>query len=446
VHPHDTLDATLDAESCVLAAMLLDPQAIAAAVRQLRAEDFARPQHARVFLAMVSIFERGDQLDLVTLADELRRRGELDSVGGSAALAHFPDWTATSANVEQHARLVREASALRKIRRSTDEATQELDRGDASKPVSERLQNRLIEIQSERSDDLVNAHDLMPTTMLDVSDIAENKASAIGIPTGFRDLDRIVRGFKPGNLVVIAGRPSMGKTALALNIADNVASAGYHVGVVSLEMTSRELGMRLVCARAEVSANSISTGLNCDAMRNLTRAAASLSELPISFYDASMVSALDILSRCVAMNAKRKLDVLIVDYLQLISPANTRENRAEQIAETTRYLKGLARRLQVPVIALSQLNRALEGRPERRPQLSDLRGSGAIEQDADQVLFVFREELHKPRESALRGRAEVIVAKNRNGPIGDARLRFVHELAKFTEADEWQEAEQQAVW
>ena len=433
----------LDAERSVLAAMLLDAGAVGRAVEQIDATSFYRVAHQRVYDAIVALFNRNEKVDLITLAEELRKRGDLEAVGGPPALANIVEYVATSANLDQHIRIIRSKAVLRSLIHASAEIQQEAFAGaDEAGAILDRAEQRIFEISDERvRQGFISMRDLMMPTVEHVQLLLrrreqhEGKTFLTGVPSGYEDIDKRTAGFQRGDMVIIAGRPSMGKTAFALNIAENAAILhNIPVAVMSLEMSKEQLALRLLCSQTEVPLYRVRSGdLSQAEFHRLTHHAGPLYKAPIMIDDSASPTVLEIRAKCRRLKAEGKLDLVIIDYLQLIRSAGDSENLVQEISQISRSLKALAKELDVPVLALSQLSRAVEQRTgkDRRPQLSDLRESGALEQDADLVMFVFREEMYKKDDESLRGKAEILISKQRNGPTGDVRLTFLHEYTKF---------------
>lgn len=427
----------LDAERAVLAAILLDPEAIGRAVELVEPTIFYRTAHQRIFDAMIALFNRNEKIDLVTLSEELRKRGELETVGGASALSQIVEYTATSANLEQHLRIIHGKAVLRMlIKASTDIQQECLAANDETTVILDRAEQRIFQITDQRvREGFISMKDLMMPTMKHIEELSERKALVTGVASGYEDLDKMTAGFQRSDLVIVAGRPSMGKTSFALNLAENAAiHHGKHVAILSLEMSKEQIALRLLCSQAEVPLFKVRSGHLSEAeFRRLVNLTGGLYKAGILIDDTASPTVLEIRAKCRRLKAENRLDMVLIDYLQLIRGGGRVENRTQEISQITRSLKGLAKELDVPIIALSQLSRASEARGagERRPQLSDLRDSGSIEQDADVVMFVFREEMYKRDDPTLRGKADIIVAKQRNGPTGDVKLTFLHEYTKF---------------
>jgi replicative DNA helicase len=437
-----TVPHSADAERSVLGAILVENAAINRAHEILREEDFYRDPHRRIFRAMTDLSERTVAIDAVTLKEELARAGALDAVGGPAYLASLVDGVPRSANVEYYARIVKEKAVLRglidagsQILTTAYEAAQDVDE---ILDQSERLIFRLA--QDRLRSGFVPMKVIADHSLRTIERLAEHRDLVTGLPTGFPSLNEYTSGLQPSDLIVVAGRPGMGKTSFALNIAQHAAlREGRKVGVFSLEMSREQLFLRLLTGLARVDAHRLRTGrLNKEEWAQLTRGFGELATAPISIDDTAGISVLEMRAKSRRLKMEQGLDLVIIDYLQLVRSRTRAENRNQEISEISRSLKELAKELQIPVIAISQLSRAPEQRGgDRRPQLSDLRESGAIEQDADVVLFIYREEVYKPTEEN-RGRAQILIAKQRNGPIGALDMAFIREYTKFEEL-EWQQ-------
>ena len=426
----------LDAERSVLAAMLLDHEAVGRAIEMMETADFYRLAHQKIFDAILALYNRNEKADLITLAEELRKRGELEAVGGMSALSQILEYGTTSANLEQHARLIASKSILRRLIRAASEIQQEsFAGGDETASILDRAEQRIFEITDARvRQGFVALRDLLKPAFEHIQLLFERKVHVTGVPSGYDDLDKLTAGFQASDLVIIAGRPSMGKTSFALNIAENAAIRfKVPVAVFSLEMSKEQLVMRMLCSQSEVSMQKVRSGyLGHEDWPRLTAGAGLLTQAPISIDDSAALSVLEIRAKCRRLKSENKLGLVVLDYLQLVRGVGNPENRVQEISQITRALKALAKELNVPVVALSQLSRAVETRGGGgRPQLSDLRESGSIEQDADVVMFVYREEKYKPDDASLKGKADILVAKQRNGPTGDVAMTFLHEYTKF---------------
>lgn len=425
---------SLDAERAVLAAMLLSRDAIGTAIEMLTAEDFYRESHRAIFRAILSLYDRNEPADMISLRDELSKTMDMDKVGGVTYLADLFEYTVTAANIAHHCRIVRERSVLRAlISVSTDIASQAYE---PTVEVSEVLGQaeakifQLAEGRIGRGFEEVGA--FVKPTMETFGDLFETRRHITGVESGFPDIDRLTAGWQRTDLVVIAARPSMGKTALCLNFAQHVAlELKKPVAIFSLEMSAQQLTQRLLCAEAEVNLHFARTGkLQDDQWQRLTHSASRLTNAPIYIDDTPGLTVLEMRAKARRLKSQVGLEMIIVDYLQLVQ-GTTSENRQQEIASVSRGLKALAKELNVPVLAGSQLSRAVESRTDRRPILSDLRESGAIEQDADLVCFIHRPEVYDRNKPELKNFAELIVGKHRNGPTDTVNLTFIKDYARF---------------
>jgi replicative DNA helicase len=428
----------VEAEESVLGAMMLSPGAIAAVTEVLDASDFYRESHAKVFRAARDLYARGDPVDAITLVDELEERGELDAVGGRSRIHELATLVPATANAGHYARIVREMATLRGLIRAGTEISQlGWERpGDAADLV-DRAEQVVFELAQQRvSTEFDHIETLLKESFERITALYEAGAEITGTPSGFRDLDRLTSGFQPGNLVIAAARPSMGKSAFGLCIAANLAvRAGVPVALFTLEMSKAEVTQRLMCSEAKVESQRLRTGkLAPDDWPRLTAACDKLMKAPIYVDDAGSITMMEIRSKARRLKSKEpKLGLIIVDYLQLMTSGASAENRVQEVSQISRSLKVLARDLDVPILAMSQLSRAVEQRHDKRPVLSDLRESGSLEQDADLVFFIYRDEYYNGEESDQQGLAEIILSKHRNGPTGTERLSFLKRYAKFAD-------------
>lgn len=425
----------VQAEMAVLGAMLLDRGAIGTVAEILNEACFSRDDHRRVYRAVVALFGRDEAVDLVTLTQELKRRKELDDVGGAAYLSTLLGSVATTAHVEHHARIVLEKFVLRRLINVSTEVIQEAyDPGGNAGDILDRAEHLIFEIaQAKLRRGFVPMREILKHSFEAIQELYDKKEHVTGVASGFKDLDDLTSGFQRSDLVVIAGRPSMGKTAIALNIAAHAAIANkIPVAVFSLEMGKEQLVQRMLCSQAKVDAHKLRTGYLADKhWSRLTTAAGLLSDSQIYIDDSPALTVLEMRTKARRLKAEVDVGLVIVDYLQLMRGLGRLENRQQEISEISRSLKALAKELEVPVVALSQLSRAVESRGgDHRPILSDLRESGAIEQDADVVLFIFRAEQYA-RTAENVGIAEIIIGKQRNGPTGIVRLQFASECMRF---------------
>ena len=416
--------------------MLIDERAFYEVCTELKPEDFYHPAHQVIYKAMVAIHDDQKPVDLITLSDHLNAQKRLDAIGGTVYLAEIADFEATAANIAHHARIVHDKAVKRHLIRV---ATEIVEVGYEETEEAERLldiaESKIFDISKEKSRTrFASLHDEMQGTFDHVEAIMNRGGELTGIPTGFRDVDEITGGLQPGELIIIAARPSMGKTALALNIARNAAvDHGKKVAIFSLEMTTRSLILRLLASEAEIDFSTLRKGfLANSAYCRLTEAGDRLSRTEIWVDDSGMATILEIKAKCRRLKAERGLDLVVVDYLQLASADGHRDRKDLEIGEISRGLKALAKELQIPVMALSQLNRGPEQRnpDQRRPILGDLRESGAIEQDADVIAFIYREVIYN-KETEDPKLAELDIAKQRNGPTGKVDLHFEGRYARF---------------
>lgn len=431
---------SVDLEQGVLGAILLENDALVRVLEILGERDFYQEAHRWLFQAMVELFEENIPIDLLTVTERLRKRERLEAVGGASYLTELVEMVPTAANVVHHARIVRDKAVLRGlIQTATAIVTESYDDIEEVDTLLDRAEQAIFEISQRKSTaGFVNINTVLKGSFKHIEQLYERKELITGIPTGFAKLDSMTAGLQPADLIIIAGRPSMGKTALSLNIAQYVgARVGRPVAIFSLEMSKEQLVMRMLCAEARIDSSKLRTGfLSREDWPRLTNAASKLSETRIYIDDTPAQSSLDIRAKARRLRAETgDLALVIVDYLQLMQGRARSESRQQEISEITRALKALAKELQVPVIALSQLSRAVEQRQQRRPQLSDLRESGAIEQDADVVALIYRDEVYDP-ESEEKGIAEIIVGKQRNGPTGVVKLHFHGEFTRFENLEE----------
>jgi replicative DNA helicase len=424
-----------EAEQAVLGAMLLDQDAALRAAELVDDSMFYREAHRRLFRAMVSLVERRTVIDHITLRDEMVRRGELESAGGLDYLAELVDAVPTAANLEFHARIVRDKAILRRlIETSTGIITEAYDGHSTATELLDIAESRIFKISQQRGDEgFTRIKEMLWPTMERIETLQRSGKAITGVPSGFVDLDGLTSGFQRAEMVVVAARPSMGKTAFCLNIAANAAAEGHGVAIFSLEMSKESLVQRMLTATARVDSHRVRQGSLRDSdFTQLARAAGLLQTYQVWIDDTPSITLLEMRSKARRLKIDNDLKLIMVDYLQLMRSPEYSENRVQEISDISRSLKALARELEVPVIAVSQLSRASEQRGgERKPILSDLRDSGAIEQDADLVIFIHRPEYYDREDESKRGLAEVMLAKNRNGPTGDVQLKFTREYTRF---------------
>jgi replicative DNA helicase len=427
----------LDAEESVLGAMMLSPGAIGAVSEILDAGDFYRESHAKIYRAALALYAKGEPVDAITLVDELEERGELEGSGGRTRIHELASLVPATANAAHYARIVREMATLRGLIRVGSEIAQlGWERPGETDDLVDRAEQVLFELSQQRvSGEFTHIEELLKESFERITALYESGVELTGTPSGFRDLDRITSGFQPGNLIIVAARPSMGKSALALCMAANVAvRSEIPVALFTLEMSKAEVTQRLMCSEAKVESQRLRTGkLAADDWPRLTAACDKLAKAPVYVDDTGSITMMELRSKARRLKSREPhLGLIIVDYLQLMTSGNNPENRVQEVSQISRQLKVLARDLDVPILALSQLSRAVEQRHDKRPILSDLRDSGSIEQDSDVVMFIYRDDYYN-EESDQQGLAEVHVAKHRNGPTGSEKLSFLKRYAKFAD-------------
>jgi replicative DNA helicase len=437
---------SVEAEQSLLGALLLDNQAFDRVADLVSADDFYRDDHRRVWRHIARLAEASRPADVVTVSESIEASEDKDKTGGAAYLAALAQNTPSALNIRRYAELVRERAVQRRLAQVATEIA-ETALAPTGKDVGQLLdeaESRIFQIAesgARKDQGLLGISPVLAKVFerIDHLHSQDNPSDVTGVPSGFVDLDRKTAGLQPGDLIIVAGRPSMGKTAFALNIAEHVAlhpSVGLPVAIFSMEMSATQLAMRMLSSMARVDQTKLRTGrLDNEEWANLTDAIGRLNEARIHVDETAALNALELRARARRMKREYgKLGLVMVDYLQLMSASSQGENRATEISEISRSLKALAKELDVPVIALSQLSRAVEQRNDRRPLMSDLRESGAIEQDADVILFIYREEVYAPEKEEARGRAEVIIGKQRNGPIGTIALTFMGQFTRFANA------------
>jgi replicative DNA helicase len=428
----------LDAEESVLGAMMLSPGAIGAVSEALSATDFYRESHARIYRAALQLYGRGEPVDAITLVDELERRGELEGVGGKVRVHELAALVPAAANAGHYARIVHEMATLRGLIRAGSEiARLGMDReGDDATELVDRAEQIIFDLsQSRVAGDFSHIEELLKESFERITALYESGADITGVGSGFTELDKLTSGFQPGNLVILAARPSMGKSGLALCIAANLAVRHeIPTALFTLEMSKSEVTQRLMCSEAKVESQRLRSGnLAPDDWPRLTAACDRLAKAPVWVDDTGSITMMEIRSKARRLKMREpNLGLIVVDYLQLMTSGSNAENRVQEVSQISRALKVLARDLDVPVLALSQLSRAVEQRHDKRPILSDLRESGSLEQDADLVMFIYRDEYYN-EDSPDQGLAEVHLAKHRNGPTGTVKLSFLRRFAKFAD-------------
>ena len=434
--PHRLPPQNLDAEQCVLGSILLQQGALVKILELVAPQDFYREAHKVIFNAMVALFEKNEPQDLITVTNLLSDRNQLDAIGGPAYLSNLTDIVPVAANIIYYAQIIRTKSILRRlIQTCTEIASRCYEEQDDIDGLVDDAEQTIFEISRSKSNqDFQALSKIIPETFKRIEKLAEKKELITGVPTGYDDLDRITAGLQPSDLIIVAGRPSMGKTALAMNIVQNASI--FHktpVAIFSLEMSKEQLGMRMLCSVSRVDSQDLRTGFIRDPdWPKLARATGILSEAPIFIDDTPAIGVLEMRAKSRRLKTEHNIGLIVVDYLQLMRGRLNAERREQEISEISRSLKAMAKELNVPVVALSQLNRSLESRPNKRPQLSDLRESGAIEQDADVICFLYRDEIYnKSEDNPRRGIAEVIIGKQRNGPTGTVELTFIDKFTTF---------------
>jgi replicative DNA helicase len=428
---------SIEAEQSVLGGLMLDNDAWLQVVERISTTDFYRRDHANIFKAVESLANDGKPYDIITLAEWLDTHGLLDSSGGLAYLAQLADNTPTAANIAAYADIVRDRAVLRALIRAGTEIAESAFRTEGRSTnelidVAERTVFQIAERESRGRTGFRPIRELLVSALDRIDQLFQQDNPITGVPTGYYELDGMTSGLQPADLVIVAGRPSMGKTAFAINIAQNVATkAGLPVAIFSMEMPSEQIAMRMLSSLGRIDQHKVRTGkLADDDWPRLTHAVGILSEVKLFIDDTPALTPGDLRARCRRLAREHGLSMIVIDYLQLMQVPGNNENRATEISEISRSLKALAKELNVPVIALSQLNRSLEQRSDKRPVMSDLRESGAIEQDADLIMFIYRDEVYN-EDSTDKGVAEIIIGKQRNGPIGVRKLRFFGEYTTF---------------
>jgi replicative DNA helicase len=424
----------IEAEQSILGGVLIENDALNIVIEFLEDGDFYREAHQKIFKCMIALSEKNEPLDLITLTNELKKKKELEDIGGASYLAGLVESVPTAANIAYYAKIVKEKSILRKlISTATEIVTQSYQERKNLEDFLDEAEQAIFRIsENQVRPAFYPIKEIVKESFKVIERLYEKKELITGVPSGFKDLDRKTAGFQNAELIIVAGRPSMGKTALCLNIAQHAAIATkIPTAIFSLEMSKEQLAIRMLCSEARVDSARLRSGFLSESdWPKLTMAAGALSDAPIFIDDSAAISVLELRAKARRLKADRGLGLVIVDYLQLMRGRSGAERREQEISEISRSLKALAKELNIPVIAISQLSRKAEDRPGRRPQLSDLRESGAIEQDADVIIFIYRDEVYNP-DSDQRGTAEVIIGKQRNGPTGKADLSFISEFTTF---------------
>jgi len=426
----------VEAEQCILGGILIEDQALLKVIEFLHPEDFYKEAHSIIYATMLDLFNRNEPQDLVTVHNALKSLGKLEAVGGTAYLAEITETMPVAANIGYYGKIVWDKAVLRRlIQKASDISTLCYEEAGEVDEVLESAEASIFEISQAKIRQAFHPlKSILRDSIKKVEDLYERKELITGVPAGFTELDRLTAGFQPSDLIIVAGRPSMGKTAFALNIAQHAAIAkDICVAIFSLEMSKDQLALRMLCSEARVNAQKVRTGFLSERdWPKLINAAGYLSEAPIFIDDTPALSVMEIRAKARRLRSKYDLGLVLVDYMQLMRGRGRNESREQEISEISRSLKAMAKELNVPVIALSQLNRKVEDRPNKRPQMADLRESGAIEQDADVIAFIYRDEVYnRSEDNPNRGMAEIIVGKQRNGPIGIVKLAFVDKYAAF---------------
>lgn len=433
----------IEAEQAVLGAMLIDKEAIAKATEVLSADDFYREAHRVIFSAMLELYNKNEAVDMVTVTEILKRDNKLEDIGGIAYITSLANVVLTAANVKYHAEIVAEKSVLRQlVRVSTEIAAMSYEANEDVGTLLDTAESRILEISNrKKKNDFTAINDILMDSVQSIESLLQNKGGLTGLPAGFADLDKLTSGLHPSDFIILAARPSMGKTALALNIVQNVALRAHKViggeprsvAFFSLEMSKEQLVNRMLCAEAGIDSQRLRVGeMHDEDWTHLWDACDTMSRAKIYIDDTAGITAMDMRSRARRLKAEHGLDLIVVDYLQLMQGSGKRNNsgdRQQEVSEISRSLKALARELDVPVLALSQLSRSVESRQVKRPMLSDLRESGSLEQDADIVAFLYREDYYNPETENKH--TELIIAKHRNGPVDTVNLFFQKQFTKF---------------
>ncbi len=438
------IDSTLDklppqnieAEQSVLGAVLLDNGALTTSLELLSHDDFYKDSHRRIFTGMIELFDRNEPIDIITLTDHLKKKSDLDAVGGTAYLTALVSFVPTSANIRYHCKIVREKAMMRGLLRSVTDIASNVYEGELdAEELMDFAEKTVFDLSERRiKASFISLKEVIKDSFQMIEHLYDRKETITGVPSGFKELDELTTGFQKSDLIIVGGRPSMGKTAFSLNIAQHVGvNMNEPVAIFSLEMSKEQLAFRMLCSEAMVDSNSIRKGfIKKDDWHSLTSAAGKLAGAPIFIDDTSGMTVLEMRAKARRLKAEHGLSLVVVDYLQLMRGRGNVERREQEISEISRSLKGLAKELRVPVIALSQLNRGVETRGgNKKPTLADLRESGAIEQDADVIIFLYRDEVYNKDNPDNRNKAEIIVAKQRNGPTDSLTLSFLSQCTRF---------------
>lgn len=427
----------IEAEQAVLGTILLQDKALLKIVELLKADDFYRDAHKTIFAAMLTLFEKREPHDLITVTGLLSDQKKLEHIGGAAYLASLTDIIPFAGTLVHHAHIIRKKSILRRLIQTTSEvAARCYDAQDDIETLVDEAEKTIFEIaHSNKGQGFIPMSTIVPKAFDRITKLFDKQEHITGVATGYEELDRITAGLQPAEMIILAARPSMGKTALAMNIVQQAAVFGSKVtvAVFSLEMSTESLALRMLCSLGRIDSQRIRTGkLLENDWPKLTRATGMLADAPIFIDDTPGLTALEMRAKARRLKSENNLGLIVVDYLQLMQGKTNSENRTQEISDISRSLKAMAKELNVPVLALSQLNRSLENRTDKRPQLADLRESGAIEQDADVIMFIYRDEVYnRAEDNPNRGMAEIIIAKQRNGPTGTVKMTFLGEYTTF---------------
>ena len=433
----------IEAEQAVIGSMLTDQEAVTAAVETLKPEDFYREDNKIIYTALLNLYNKAQAIDIITLKSELSAMGKLDAIGGLEYIAELPEKVPTTSNVDRYIKIVEEKSMLRNlIKVANDIIELGYDQTEEIESIMDVAEKKIFNVvqNKEQNTGFTPISDVLVESFTKLEELYNSKQAITGIPTGFNDLDKKTAGLHGSELILVAARPAMGKSAFALNIGTYAATrAKVPVAIFNLEMSKDQLANRILCSEALVDSNHVRTGeLSDDELAKLAEASGELSQAPIYICDTPGISVMEIRARCRKLKMEKNIGLIIIDYLQLIQgSAKNANNRVQEIAEISRSLKILAKELNVPVIALSQLSRAVESRDDHRPMLSDLRESGSIEQDADIVMFLYRDDYYNPEDSKKKNIAEVIIAKQRAGETGTVELAWVGQYTKFGNLDKY---------
>lgn len=435
VPPHD-----IEAEQAVIGSMLTDQEAVYAAIERLKPEDFYREDNKQIYTAILNIYNKAEPIDIITLKAELSSMGKLDAVGGLEYIVELPEKVPTTANVDRYIKIVEEKSLLRNLIRAANEILSSgYAQEDDVENIVDHAEKKIFDVMQKKSQKgYTTIKDVLVESFTKLEELYNQKEHITGVPTGFAELDKKTAGLHGSELILIAARPAMGKSAFALNIGSYAATrANVPVAIFSLEMSKEQVGNRILCSEALVDSNNVRTGeLTDEELGKLAETSGELSQAPIYIDDTPGISVMEIRAKCRKLKLEKNIGLVIIDYLQLIQGSGKTSSREQEIAEISRSLKILAKEIEVPVIALSQLSRAVEARPDHRPMLSDLRESGSIEQDADIVMFLYRDDYYN-EDSEKKNIAEVIIAKQRAGSTGTVDLAWLGKYTKFANLEKY---------